>query len=39
MTGFYLMIKKTMESIDISKKGTEVTWTEKDLILQDHQRI
>lgn len=39
MTGFYFMIKKTMESIDVAKKGTEVTWTEKDLVLQDHQRI
>ena len=37
--GFYFMIKKTMESIDVAKKETEVTWTEKELVLQDHQRI
>jgi hypothetical protein len=26
MTGFYFMIKKTMDSIDVAKNRTEVTW-------------
>ena len=30
MTGFYFMIKKTMESINVEKNGTEVTWNEKN---------